>query len=235
VARELLATSALRTQESTRQAVADGSLSLDDPAISLAAGLMELFEEYRIGWGAAVAAERELAAELGRARFEVFGTTVPPDATFSPRITDGIVSSYEYNGTLAPAYTTFYGLYDRHHSNPGSPDWSLPDRWLPAPTGLDLGTPLNFASTADTYGGNSGSPAITPGLAIVGLNFDRNIQGLSRDYIYLPEQGRNVMVDVRAILEALDDVYDADRIVVELLQHRLMATEAEADAVGAVR
>lgn len=72
---------------------------------------------------------------------------------------------------------------------------------------------------------------MTKNLDLVGLNFDRNIQGLSRDFIYLPEAGRNVMVDVRAIREALDDVYDLDRIVQELLTHRLFKTEAEADAV----
>ncbi len=65
---------------------------------------------------------------------------------------------------------------------------------------------------------------------MVGLNFDRNIEGLSRDYIYLPERGRNIMVDVRAILEALDVMYDADRIVLELTTGRLVNTEAEADA-----
>jgi hypothetical protein len=87
-------------------------------------------------------------------------------------------------------------------------------------------------STADTYGGNSGSPAVTADQALVGLNFDRNIQGLSRDFIYLPERGRNVMVDVRAIRAALDEVYDADRIVQELLTGRLFETEAEADAAA---
>jgi len=157
---------------------------------------------------------------------------VPPDASRSPRITDGVVLPYEYNGTKAPVYTTFFGLYDHFHSYGTTSDWSLPDRWLPPHPELDLGTPLNFISTADTYGGNSGSPAVTPGLAIVGLNFDRNIQGLSRDFIYLPERGRNIMVDVRAIKEALDTVYDADRIVQEILTHKLFRTEAEADAAG---
>ena len=165
-------------------------------------------------------------------RFAVYGRSVPPDGTFSPRITDGRVRGYEYNGTLAPPYTTFYGLYDRHISNPGNVEWALPPRWREPPPGLDLGTPLNFVSTADTYGGNSGSPAVTADQALVGLNFDRNIQGLSRDFIYLPERGRNVMVDVRAIRAALDQVYDADRIVQELLTGRLFETEAEADAAA---
>ena len=65
---------------------------------------------------------------------------------------------------------------------------------------------------------------------MVGLNFDRNIDGLSRDFIYLPERGRNVMVDARAISTTLDVVYDADRIVQELRTGMLFGTEAEADA-----
>jgi hypothetical protein len=64
------------------------------------------------------------------------------------------------------------------------------------------------------------------------LNFDRNIEGLSRDFIYLPERGRNVMVDVRAIRAALDVVYDMDRIVEETKSGRLFRTEAEADAAN---
>jgi hypothetical protein len=73
---------------------------------------------------------------------------------------------------------------------------------------------------------------VTPDLALVGLNFDRNIEGLSRDYIYLPERGRNIMVDVRAVHAALDHVYDADRIVRELETGRLFRTEQEADVAG---
>jgi hypothetical protein len=73
---------------------------------------------------------------------------------------------------------------------------------------------------------------VTRSLALVGLNFDRNIEGLSRDFIYLPERGRNIMVDARAIQAALDHVYDADRIVQEVLTGRLFRTEAEADAAG---
>ncbi|MFO7588720.1 MAG: S46 family peptidase, partial [Gemmatimonadota bacterium] len=164
--------------------------------------------------------EQRMESDLGRARFAVYGRDVPPDGTFSPRITDGVVRSYEYNGTIAPPYTTFYGLYDRyvaHGRGTGlGAEWELPLRWRTPPAGLDLATPLNFASTADTYGGNSGSPAVTPELELVGLNFDRNIDGLSRDFIYLPARGRNVMVDVRAIREALQRVYGADRVLAEL-------------------
>jgi len=89
---------------------------------------------------------------------------------------------------------------------------------------------MNFASTADIIGGNSGSPVLDADLEVVGVVFDGNIESLPGDYIYLPESNRSVTVDVRAILEALDDVYDIDRLVLELTTGRLVATEAEADA-----
>ncbi len=228
----LLSQSLFATEESTRATMERGAVAADDPALRLAQAFLPAYAEFDERYTALLDREDPLAAELGRARFAVYGTDVPPDASGSPRITDGRVLPYEYNGTLAPVYTTFFGLYDHYHSyGPGS-DWSLPERWLPPPIGLDLGTPLNFISTADTYGGNSGSPAVTPALDIVGLNFDRNIEGLSRDFIYLPDRGRNIMVNVMAIQEAMDIVYDADRIVQELLTHRLFRTEAEADEAG---
>ena len=202
----------------------------DDAALALLVPMIPTVFELQRELASLTRQESELAAQIGRARFEIYGPAIPPDGSFSPRIADGVVQPYEYNGTLAPPYTTFYGLYDRYRAHRGHPDWQLPLRWQTPPAGLDLGTPLNFVSTADSYGGNSGSPAVTRDLRLVGLNFDRNVDALVRDYLYLPERGRNVMVDIRAIQAALDVVYDADRVVRELLTGRLFRTEAEADA-----
>jgi hypothetical protein len=201
-----------------------------DPIVQLGMAVAQRYEAMQRGLRAILARESELEADLGRARFAVYGQTVPPDASSSPRITDGVVLPYEYNGTLAPVYTTFFGMYDRYSAFGSGTDWELPYRWRIPPVGLDLGTPLNFISTSDTYGGNSGSPAVTKDLAIVGLNFDRNIQGLSRDFIYLPERGRNIMVDVRAIEAALEYGYDFDRVLAELKTGRVYRTEQEAEA-----
>jgi hypothetical protein len=228
----LMGQSALATAQGTAAALEAGRLNPSDPGIRLAQAFLPSYAAFDTRYSELLGRERALAAELGRARFAVYGTDVPPDGSSSPRITDGEVLPYEYNGTLAPVYTTFFGLYDHFHSYGADSDWNLPERWRTPPPELNLGTPLNFISTADTYGGNSGSPAVTPELAIVGLNFDRNIEGLARDFIYLPEQGRNMMVDVRAIQAAMDVVYDADRIVQEFLTHRLFRTEAEADAAA---
>jgi hypothetical protein len=193
-----------------------GGLPAHDAGVALARRLAPAFEAYRAEWARLTAREARLDEQLGRARFAVYGTDLPPDGTGSPRISDGVVAGYPYNGTLAPSHTTFHGMYDRYHSfGPGS-EWDLPERWRTPPSGLDLGTGLNFVSNADTFSGSSGSPAVTRDLHIVGFNFDRNIEGLSRDYIYLPEPGRNVMVDVRAIRASLQHVYDMQRLVDEL-------------------
>jgi hypothetical protein len=216
-----LRTTRLADSAAVAAALAAGTITLDDPVVRVAALLAPRQQAYAREFARLNTEESELQGRLGRARFEIFGTSMPPDATSSPRITDGVVRSYEYNGTIAPPYTTFYGMYDRFSAFGTGSEWNLPLRWRTAPAGLDLGTPLNFVSTADTYGGNSGSPAVTPRLQIVGLNFDRNIQGLSRDYIYLPERGSNIMVDVRAIGAALRHVYGAQHILDEVTTGRM--------------
>ncbi len=235
-ARAMLENSVLTSRQATLDAIEAGTLTVEDPMIALMAAVYPVTSEYNPAFGALTREENELQAALGRARFEVYGKTVPPDGSFSPRIADGIVKGYDYNGTIAPPYTTFYGLYDRYFSHGEGvgigEEWNLPERWKTPPEGLDLSTPLNFVSTTDSYGGNSGSPAVTPDLELVGLNFDRNINGLSRDFIYLPEQGRNVMVDVRAIRAALEVVYGADRIVAEMVGGMLYESETEADAAA---
>ena len=75
---------------------------------------------------------------------------------------------------------------------------------------------MNFVSTADTIGGNSGSPVIDRSGAVIGLNFDRNRFGLARDFGYDDRRGRHIAVDVRGITEALRSVYQADALVAEL-------------------
>jgi hypothetical protein len=225
-ARALLGGSVLADSAKTAQALAAGGVPGDDPALRLFSVLLPPMLAFERDYGAMVDRERDLAGQLGRARFAVSGRSIPPDGTFSPRIADGVVAGYPYNGTLAPAFTTFYGMYDRFASNGPGSEWDLPYRWRTPPSGLDLATPLDFVSTADSYGGNSGSPAVTKELRLVGLNFDRNVDALVRDYLYLPERGRNVMVDVRAIHAALAHVYHAPRIVHELLTGQLTESDS---------
>ncbi len=161
--------------------------------------------------------EELLNSQMVLARFALYGSAAPPDANSTLRISDGIVRGYAYNGTLAPAFTTYYGLYD-HYVSYGelSEAWQLPGRWQDPPPAFDLATPLNLVSTNDIAGGNSGSPLLNSHLEVVGLVFDGNIESLPNTYLYTDSTARTVSVDSRGMLEALEHVYGADRILREL-------------------
>jgi hypothetical protein len=155
--------------------------------------------------------------KLGRALFEVYGTSIPPNATFTLRISDGIVKAFDYNGTIAPPITTFYGLLDRYYSFDGKFPWNLHERWLDAPEEFDFSTPFNFVSTNDVVGGNSGSPIINRNAEVVGVAFDGNIQSLPGDFIYDPKVNRSVGVHSAGMLEAIRDLYEFERLAEELI------------------
>ncbi|MBO6576254.1 MAG: S46 family peptidase [Rhodothermales bacterium] len=162
--------------------------------------------------------EQALNSRLGRARFAVYGHEVPPDATFSPRLSDGRVLAYEVDGYAIPPFTTYFGLYERFYASSGQSEWTLPERWIDAPATFDRSTPLNLVSTNDITGGNSGSPLLNADLEIVGLIFDSNMQALPNEFIYTDGQARSVSVDSRGILAALVEVYGAHDLAGELLR-----------------
>lgn len=231
-ARMLVTNTAVLDNDAFEAMLADFT-NADDPAVAVGEALGQGLVALQPSIGPLAAQEGEVAARIARARFDVYGTVFPPDATFSLRISDGVVAAYAYNGTQSPIYTTFYGLYDRYYAHQKTFPWHLPERWIDPPAEFDLSTPVNFVSTNDIIGGNSGSPVLNTDLEVVGLAFDSNIEGLPGEFIYTDEVARTVSVDARGIIEALDVIYDADRIVEELLSGRLIPTEAEADRVRA--
>ncbi len=194
----------------------DAILASDDPFLQFVENTMDRSNHLRGRYNQIQSRESARVQQLGKALYEIYNTSIPPDATFTLRIADGVVKTYEYNGTIAPPYTTFYGLYDRHYSHGREHPWVLPEQWRVPPGEFNMSTPVNFVSTNDIIGGNSGSPVINIDLEVVGLVFDGNIESLPGDFIFAEEYNRAVSVHSEGILEALRYMYDADRIVYEL-------------------
>ena len=231
MAQILVDSTALMDSTRLEQIFDEGYLSSKDVTVPVINALAPLYFTLGQQTESFEAREENLSAELALARFEVYGTDLPPDATFSLRLSDGVVQGYAYNGTKAPPVTTFYGLYDHFQTYGKGSDWDLPERWIIPPENFDLSTPLNLVSTNDITGGNSGSPLLNSNLEVVGLIFDGNIESLPNEYLFRNETARAISVDVRGIQEVLDDIYDADRIVLELTQGTLAETEEEADTI----
>jgi hypothetical protein len=162
--------------------------------------------------------EASAGEKIARARFAVYGKSAYPDANFNLRLEYGKVLGYEEGTTLVPYKTTFFGLYNRAASFNEKPPFNLPARWRDGQSRVDLTTPFNFVYTADTIGGNSGTPIINRNAEVVGINFDSNIQKLPNRYMYIDdaEGSRAVGVHSAGIIEGLKKLYGADALVKEL-------------------
>jgi hypothetical protein len=154
--------------------------------------------------------------KLGKARFAAYGKNAYPDATFTLRLSYGTVDGYPYNGTIAPPFTTFYGLYDRSASFSNKPPFDLTPKEAAARDKLDLTTPMDFVCTADIIGGNSGSPVVNRAGEIVGLIFDGDIESLAGDFEYDGTKNRAVAVHSAGMLEAMRKIYGVNALADEL-------------------
>jgi len=154
--------------------------------------------------------------KIGKARFLVYGKDAYPDATFTLRLSYGSVKGFPYNGTIAPPFTTFYGLYDRAASFSSKPPFDLTPKEAAGLGKLDLSTPFDFVSTGDIIGGNSGSPVVNRDGELVGLIFDGNIESLAGDFVYDGTKNRAVAVHSAAMIEGLRKLYGADALADEL-------------------
>ncbi len=205
----------------------DAILNSSDPLIYYVKNSVQRRTEMDAKVKDIVAEEDNYSQLLGRAIFEVYGTSIPPDATFTLRIADGVVKGYPYNGTVAPDHTTFYGLYDRYYSFNKKGSWTLPKRWQNPPADFNLETPMDFVSTNDIIGGNSGSPVINEKAQIVGLAFDGNIQSLPGNFIFDPSNNRCVAVHSAGMYEAIKDMYKATRLADELKAGEIVDTTSK--------
>jgi hypothetical protein len=160
--------------------------------------------------------KQQAYGNIAKARFAIEGTSSYPDATFTLRLSYGVVRGYEEDGKQIPALTNFAGLYQRSAEHKNEPPFDLPQRWIDKKSTLNPETKYDFVSDADIIGGNSGSPVVNKANEFVGIIFDGNIQSLVLDCIFSDKQARAVSVDSAAITEALRNVYDANALADEL-------------------
>lgn len=228
--RELLATESADTlaaslvegsrlgDPATRLALWEGGLGAiersDDPMIMLAREIDDDARAVRKRYEDEVEAPVDRATEaIALARFELYGTDVYPDATFTLRLNYGTVQGWIENGEPVEPITRLARLYERAT---GRPPFAIPQSWLDARPRLDPETPFNVATNNDIVGGNSGSPLIDVDGEIVGIMFDGNIHSISGAYWFDEAQNRAIAVATPIIRTALADVYGADALLEEL-------------------
>ena len=228
VAKQVVEGTRLKDPAYRKELMEGGAAAVDgssDPAVVLARKIDPAMREIQKWMEDNVESVVMSAGEkIAQARFAVYGKTEYPDATFTLRLSYGAVKGYAMNGTEAPPKTTFYGLYDRSRGFDNKAPFDLPARYVERQGKLDLSTPMNFVSTCDIIGGNSGSPVINKNGEIVGLIFDGNIESLVGNYIYNEENSRAVAVHTGAIIEALNKLYDAAALAHEITNDDLRIT-----------
>jgi peptidase S46-like protein len=187
-----------------------------DPMIALARQFEPAARKVRKLWDDEVDGVLKASGErIAKARFAIEGRSRYPDATFTLRLSYGAVKGYTSteHGNKVPPFTYFAGAYDRAT---GIPPFALPNSWLDAKRAVDGRTQLDFVTTNDITGGNSGSPMFNQRLEIVGLVFDGNIESLAGDFWYDESVNRSVGVSSEGLIQALSRIYHAERLVDEL-------------------
>ncbi len=185
-----------------------------DPMIALARAALPYYLQARKAYEDDVKAPIDAnTAKIARARFALYGTSIPPDATFTERLSYGVVKGWNKDGRYVDPFTTVAGLYPYARSYE---PYQLSQAWLAGRDRLSPATPFDFVSTNDIVGGNSGSPVIDRDARLVGLIFDGNLPSLGGSFWYDETTNRAVAVDSAILLEALQKVYHADALVKEL-------------------
>jgi hypothetical protein len=214
-AAELISGSQLNKVDYRRELAKGGKQAIEASEDPLVRFFRDLESEYRVRREKREALEeieRQAYAQIEEARVAIEGTTGYPDATFTLRLAFGVVKGYEEEGKQLPPWTTMSGAFVHEKQHEAKEPWILPKSWHEAKDQLQLDTPLNFVSTADIIGGNSGSPVINRAGEFVGIIFDSNIQGLTADYMYDDVVARALSVHSSGIREALRSIYGAQDV-----------------------
>lgn len=209
------------TDVAFRKALFDGGADAieksDDPLVVMARRIVPVINDLDRWSKENFEGLRASAGErVAKARFAVYGRSSAPDANFTVRFSYGQVKGYEVGTTLVPYKTTFAGLFDRGESFDYQAPFNIAPRILAAREKLDQTKTVDFVYTADTIGGNSGSPVINKNGEIIGVNFDSNIHRFVSRYVYTEERGRAMAVHTAGMVEVMRKVYNAGSLADEL-------------------
>jgi hypothetical protein len=180
--------------------------------------------------GQVLARTRAFNATVGRLRpilvrgmSEMHGGIQYPDANRSLRFTYGEVRGYiPHDAAVYQAFTNLSGVIEK---DTGREPFDAPEKLKQLYRARDFGpyatedgqnVPVDFLSTTDIIGGNSGSPIMNGRGEQVGIIFDGNYEGLGNDFFYNDAKGRAISVDIRYVLFIADKFGGAGYILKEL-------------------
>ena len=201
------------TQVLTKDPAMELALSSTDMGYELSGLMMPYYENI-------LRSEREFMAALIEMDSH---KTFYPDANFTQRLSYGTVKGYKpRDGVWYDYFTTSKGVLEKQ--KPGDPEFNVQDYILDEIRSADFGQyadengllRVNFLSTNDITGGNSGSPVINSKGQLIGLAFDGNWESLSGDILFEPEMQRMISVDIVYTIYMLDKVMNASHLLEEL-------------------
>ena len=197
-----------------------------DPAVVFARDLLPAIRERRARTRVLNETLFQHRSKFARGLDEWKGKTLYPDANFTLRVTYGKVAGYrDRNGKPVPFTTTFSDMFELAQARGNSGDFEIPVslRTWRQTIGASTFTqrfanlPVDFVSTNDITGGNSGSATLNQRLEIVGLIFDSNEEAMASDWAYSEAAGRALSTDIRFALTIAREVHGAGWIVDELI------------------
>ena len=174
--------------------------------------------------------DKELTGAMSRVRpvymqalRAMSGGVLYPDANGTLRVTFGKVEGYSpRDAVVYQPLTTVGGILQK---DTGSGEFNSPknllaairDRKFDGYADPSLGeVPVNFLSTCDTTGGNSGSPTLNANGELTGLLFDGNYEALGSDFVVDPKLTRSIHVDAMYMLWVMDAVDGAHNLLREM-------------------
>jgi Peptidase S46. len=146
-----------------------------------------------------------------------------PDANLTLRLSYGQVKGYKPRDAVFYAHqTTMEGVMEKE--DPHNWEFVVPEKLKELYREKDFGPyalpdgrmPIAFAATTHTTGGNSGSPVMNGDGELIGINFDRNWEGVGGDIQYLPDYQRSIIVDIRYVLFVIDTFAGAVHLIEEM-------------------